>query len=488
MVRVPSGIGWISWRAVSSRPQAETESLSEQHRLNLRLMEQFGGYLYAELEVPGISRSLDSFEEARRTIPAYEQLWRIIESKPQGQLLILVARDRSRLGRTVALIESVARACNVAGIAIYPRATPPLSIDPKEQQSQSNLLYSMIGSYESQAEVERLVDRRARGMVERTKKGKHPGKLPFWLKRVYLQNGEVAYEADEEMVAMALQFVDEYLDGVPLREITRDLNEAGYRHSSGRQWSFGDLKQWPSLAWRMAGYVEFNIDSDNEYVKVKSALLPALVSDDIAQAILDEAKHRHAHRKGRSVRRFTFACVCGYCGGYLISGGPKRYICKNRCSGSHIMETKLTEAVKETLGYLSTKINRETLVALLVEPGGNLEDEITTIDKQIEGVRRQQERLLFAYTSGAVEFEQYQAANDDFKRRIASMTEKLAQLQEDNKRHRSEPELLEMLENIATIGDEIMDESTDSLVVNRWLREHFQFVVANYRVVEVKYR
>lgn len=139
MSKIPEGTGWISWRAVSSRPQAETESLSEQHRLNLKTIDDNRGFLYAELEVPGISRTLDSFEEARELIPAYEQLWQIISTKPREQLLILVARDRSRLGRTVALIESVARACNMAGIAIYPRSMPPLTVNPKEQQKMASV-------------------------------------------------------------------------------------------------------------------------------------------------------------------------------------------------------------------------------------------------------------------------------------------------------------------------------------------------------------
>lgn len=488
MSKIPSGVGWISWRAVSSKPQAETESLSEQHRLNLRTIEEHGGFLFAELEVPGISRSLDSFEEARELIPAYEELWQIINSKPRDQLLILVARDRSRLGRTVALIESVARACNMAGIAIYPRSMPPLTVNPKEQQKQMNLLYGMFGSVESQIEIERLVERRASGMMERAKDGLHPGKLPFWLDKVYDQSGDFTYQTNEYIDAVLL-WVDLYLDGESLRQISIAMNEEGYRHPTGRKWEFGDILYWGRYyPWRLAGYIEFNIKSPNEYVRQKSSLLPEVITEDQAIAIEEEANHRKKHRVSKGKRRFSFAALCGYCGEYMVGRKKGQYVCRNRCRGSHIYEYRLTEAIYEALRQLSTKVDRKRLAALLVQPQGNLFDDVDKLEQQIDGLRKQQERLLFAYTSGAIEFDSFQSANTDFKSRILSTQEKLDGLRREREQNKSQDEIEEMLNDLASIGFDVMSESTDDAEVNRWLRDHFRLIVLENKVVEVGYR
>ena len=87
----------FSWAAVSSKPQAEGESLHDQHRLNHALSEALEWEILCDLTVPGETRSYYRLEEAVENLEAYQQLVKLAEG---GSIDWLVCKSRDRLART----------------------------------------------------------------------------------------------------------------------------------------------------------------------------------------------------------------------------------------------------------------------------------------------------------------------------------------------------------------------------------------------------
>src|SRR5690606_34972617 len=104
------------WAAVSSLPQAQKISLDDQLAVNRQHIEKHDGILIAELVVPGESRDIVLFEEAAAKMDAYAQLKALLDAKAFD---VLICLNRSRLGRTLALAETVAELCRRAGVFVY---------------------------------------------------------------------------------------------------------------------------------------------------------------------------------------------------------------------------------------------------------------------------------------------------------------------------------------------------------------------------------
>ena len=64
----------ISWVAVSSKPQAECESLKDQHRLNHAVVEALGWETFPDITVPGESRSFYRLDDPATYVAAYQEL------------------------------------------------------------------------------------------------------------------------------------------------------------------------------------------------------------------------------------------------------------------------------------------------------------------------------------------------------------------------------------------------------------------------------
>lgn len=113
------------WAAVSSLPQAKKVSLDDQLASGRDHAQRHGAQVVAELVVPGESRNIVLFEDACQRIDAYARLSALISTK---SIDVLVYLDPSRLGRTAALVLTVAELCTRAGILLYETDNPPQSM------------------------------------------------------------------------------------------------------------------------------------------------------------------------------------------------------------------------------------------------------------------------------------------------------------------------------------------------------------------------
>ena len=88
---------FVSWVAVSSRPQLDGGSPTDQRERNLTHLAKWDGCLVADLEVPGQSRSYIEYEEAKRQIEAYRELDALIKANAFD---VLICYNVGRLGRS----------------------------------------------------------------------------------------------------------------------------------------------------------------------------------------------------------------------------------------------------------------------------------------------------------------------------------------------------------------------------------------------------
>jgi DNA invertase Pin-like site-specific DNA recombinase len=303
---MPAKKRWISWAAVSSKPQAEKISLEEQQSTNRRHIEQHDGHLIAELVIPGESRDIVLFEEAARRIDAYKLLKEAIDTKAFDVLVFL---NLGRLGRDIALILAVVRLCQRAGIALYSTLHPPASLEPSDTYIDTLMTALQAAGY--QQEISELRRRNRFGMIERISKGNFPAAIPWpWLQRFDVDGTEYL-EIDPGGAAALALIADAYIiDGQGAALIARLLNDAGYSSPSGGEWIGASVSYVVRNALRYAGTTEYNRRSvtGREYT-VAPSKWPAIWTEETARAILREKDQRWAARgRVRSPHRFS-QCV-----------------------------------------------------------------------------------------------------------------------------------------------------------------------------------
>lgn len=178
----------VTWSAVSSLPQTKEISLSDQREQARSVVARLGGVIVEELEVPGESRSIVLFEDACARIPAYARLRDLLAQRAFDVLIFL---DRSRLGRTAALVMTVTALCAEAGAVCYEMDAPPTSLDAPH--SPDGDLLNAIKAVGAESEVQKLRERHRMGMAGRIKKGLLPGQLPFGYRKSFdPQTGEAS--------------------------------------------------------------------------------------------------------------------------------------------------------------------------------------------------------------------------------------------------------------------------------------------------------
>lgn len=302
---------FVSWAAVSSLPQAEKISLTEQRAINLRVVEQHGGILVADLIVDE-SRDIDELSEACERIPEYATLRHLIKNNGVD---VVVLYTRSRLGRVMAMVETIAQLCRRHGVVLYETDTPPQSIE-SETYSDTDLLTGAVRSWKAQQEVEELKRRRTMGMQGRFERGNFLGHLPWGWKRQLDDKGKPQIVIDEQAASVIrFIFIDLYLgQGFGCRQIVRELNRRGTLTKTGKTWNERSLETLLRMTWRYAGWGEINkYSKENPYARTKGNW-PAIITEDELQLLLAERDSRKGAR-GRlaKVHRLSLMVHCAVC-------------------------------------------------------------------------------------------------------------------------------------------------------------------------------
>lgn len=310
---------FVSWAAVSSLPQAEKISLSEQREINLKHIERHGGKLVADLTVKQ-SRDIPELSDACETIEAYKILDGLIKSQERtGERVVdvVICYTRSRLGRVMSLIETIAEVCRRNGVIIYETDTPPANLD--NNGGDTDLLTGAVRSWKAQSEVEELKRRNKTGMFGKFKKGEFLNGAPWGWLEVYDAQGKATHVVDDVVAqTLRLAMVTLYCDqGRGNSSIAAELNERGLLTSTGKEWTRIDVNNLFRMLWRYAGYNEINLYSRGKrrpYARTKGNW-PAIISEEELQRIQAERAARRGKRgAGRAATyRFSLMVYCEYC-------------------------------------------------------------------------------------------------------------------------------------------------------------------------------
>lgn len=483
----------VTWRAVSTEDQAEKESLKYQKKLNDEHVARWGGIVIDELEVPGVSRSIILWDDACNTIEAYEKLDRLISRKAFD---ILMCMDITRLGRTSALVATLAALCERAGIRIYETSSPPASVDGPIGTSDSRLLLLFKG-YQSEQEIKKFTERAHFGKIAIAKKGRHiGGTRPSGLKLVYDEHGTPHNVVDEVWRPLILLFYDLYLkQGRSLNDIYREFNARGILiPGTTRQWTHDSIRIFLRNRWTHAGYVTYGTYSEPEEKRFRAqAEWQPIVTEEDVRALEQEMARRTQHpRATYGPHRFSLVAKCATCGSTMTAhsvvelknGLVENYACRLRCKRTNVKEAVIYEAIRDTIISLANDALLEELVGETPQGYTNLQCLLEEKKKALELVRKERTKLTQAFMRDTIELEEYEPLMAELKARHDDIAANLTQLEDQLASTPNAEQRRTSLEEICNKGLEMLDHP-DVALSCAFLRRHFVVYIQGKTVVSV---
>lgn len=492
---------WISWSAVSSKPQAEKISLEEQQNTNRRHIEQHDGYLLTELIIPGESRDIILFEEAARRIDAYRLLKEAIDSKSFD---ILVFLNLGRLGRDVALIMAIVRLCQRAGIALYATESPPPTLEPSDNYTDNLILAFQAVGYQN--EVTQLRYRNRTGMIDRINDGNFPAAIPWpWLQRFDVDGTEYL-EIDPSGAAALALLAEAYIaDGQGAAMIARRLNEAGHSSPSGGQWIGPSVSYVIRNALRYAGTTEYNRRSvtGREYTVAQSKW-PAVWTEETARAVLNEKHQRWAARgRVRSPHRFSQCVYCSICGRKMRAAermivykkglvGEARYRYEDyRCNGVHSYSTnivayKITDTLRFEIERLSMLPDLADALPKAADDSAAAIERLSEAQGRLQALQDELERADTAFTRGLMSIDRYQAQVERVSKLATTVKATIREL--EDALASIEPVETRVLRLEEFVADGLAMLGHDNVrAANAFFRHHIEIWVSYGKVDEIKW-
>jgi DNA invertase Pin-like site-specific DNA recombinase len=522
----------IVWSGVSSQQQVEDrDSLSRQRAEGESLCASRGWVVVANLEVPGATREYIDLQDAiegldvdlrrlQMDVPnAYRELSELIAGR---QFDVLVCRDRSRLGRTDSLIAGIDERVRRAGATVYSMAMPPTGARV------GDLYVSAIERASAQHEMERLKERRSKGLDDRLRRGLTlTGGIPFpYVEQRELRGGKPfrLAIADPEMVSAYLWTVDATLNREAtsaeigeklralfpqygwapprIRDMLKNVMPVGLilRRRIARDgetprmivYESLDTPYWQEIEKLL--YARYKKDSTVATSKAEAERVWLLMVGQHEAVIqpsfwLELQQFLDTRSEGRRppsrTRIWSGLLWCARCGAHMYaSTSTKRagtfygsYVCSERlrrkaCSNPQVPEDWVTGQMIKYLEAL-----RSAMPVTIDAPTSR--DPAKELARQQEALVGRRERITLLYETGRIDINEYD-------RRISALDQKQAEMQDEMDKvkarlARASKLSRSMSEIAATELASILQG--DRAVANRWLRSIISRVWIDNRVV-----
>jgi DNA invertase Pin-like site-specific DNA recombinase len=473
-------VRWASWIAVSSEAQAEKISLEQQAADNAAAVALHGGRLVASLSVPGHTRYYALFEDAARDIPAYRELHTLVERRAFD---VLVFRDISRLGRTAALCMNVMEICRQAGIALYPTADPPRTIEVRS--GTSDLLMGAFHSVNAQDEAHRLRERNRFGMIGRAKEGKIPSHPAFGYRIAWDEHGQRQMVIDEPAAAVVRTIYDLYLSGMGAPQIAARLRALDLPRASGRPWTTTGVFNVLDQAMRHAGYNELNRHSPDgrPYICVRGNWEPIISEQMLERLRQERAQRTKSHKLANTIHRFSGVCTCAECGGRMISKAQRlSMVCPRHIPNNIIRLADLLAAVDTAFADLDvahTPAEDEDETAAL-------HARLYAHDAELQRIHDATLRADDLHVDGDLDDERY-------RRQLKRLAAQRRAVEVERERTRRMIDAAagrgtrrQRLEAVVTVGRTMLHHP-DPTLSNAWLRGHVRVHITAGTVTEIEY-
>lgn len=352
---------------------------------------------------------------SRKPRPQFVEMMTRVDA---GDFDVIVARHMDRLLRRLAEFESILERCQRANTAIVTAA------DGVDTSTDGGRLVARILSSVAQGEVERKSARQRSAAVQAAQQGRWIGG-----RRAF------GYEADgvtvrEDEAALIKQGFADVLAGESLGEIARRWNAAGFITAQGKPWLRHAVKDVLTNP-RQAGLRRYRQEGERPSIRQNPELgitgeaeWPAIVDEATWRAavrILCNPNRRRAPLGGRGL--LTGLAVCGVCGETVHRGAAGRpgvptYRCR---SGAHV--ARKSDPVDE---YVS-----ELAIVRLTQPDAadlwtaDLPD-ASGLMVEADTLRRRRDDIALDYADGAMDRQQFRAANARVLERLSEVESQIA--------------------------------------------------------------
>lgn len=479
---------FVSWVAVSSRPQLDGGSPTDQRERNLAHVAKWDGVVVADLEVPGQSRSYIEYEEAKQHIEAYRQLDALIKAQAFD---VLICYNVGRLGRKRSLITTIIDLCHEAGILVYRTSSPPNTLE-WSTKGYSELLIEAIESCSFQNEVDQTKEHHRTGMIRRIERGEMPGIVPYGWTITYTGRKTYTLSVDEQAAQAVRLACELYLQGYGMDAIATRLNNAGHKSYSRRRKEGGPQRPIPftiaavraifTRAWIYAGYTQVNRKSKKrEFHREKSSLIPPIIDEAMLQKVVAELDLRKRANPPKGHHLYSGIVVCTACNNrmcVITAGSPRRrkdgsmyYLPTVRC---HKCTRQVSWAQIEQAIWFDA-IEHQTMEVVSEDNHEAIEQERQALQKQIDALPGAAERAYSAFVDGDVDKATYQAQMKRLDARKRELQDKLQAAELHLAKHRRSDEQVKRFTTVKEVGHAMMALGRDKPdVVNAWLREYIR--------------
>lgn len=395
---------------VSTQEQAqEGYSIHEQEERTKKYCSAMGWKVYKVYADPG-------FSGGSINRPALQQLIRDVKDHRINKVVVYKLDRLSRSQRdTLNLIEDVFNSNQVDFVSMSE------NFDTSSPFGRATI--GILAVF-AQLEREQIKERMIMGKIARAKTGKWSGSYHVPIGYDYQDGKLITNEYEKIQVITAF---DELISGSSIKQIVRDLSDAGYKHKHG-PWNERTLRRILNSKTYL-GYIYYN----GEYYKSDHE---AIIPEDVynkAQKILQERSERFTKnlRPGKASSYLSGLLVCKKCGAKYsrINGEKYSYYycasrhkrsphlikdpdCKNKNWRMDVLDNIIFDQIKQLAmdpDYKSESHHEENKTNIL-------EHEITKIDNQIS-------RLIDLYTLDQIPTDQLQS-------KIENLTEQKNKLQD----------------------------------------------------------
>ena len=449
------------WLAVSTEAQAadDKDSLPAQLRDATEWAEANEYPVVATFEVPGHTRSYIRFSDAATEIPAYKQLETACQARGFD---VLWCRERSRLGRTRALIATAEAIVAEAGAEVF-SAKMPHRIGAASASSRG--LLGAIEGWQAEDEITQLVYRHKMGMAGRLRRGLPGGSWPMGYEAVKNDAGKTTGGRFTEY-ADAVRYVTQlFLQGFGYATIARMMNKSPYKSPGGGQWHSGVIhKAMHNDTY--GGIVSYGGQ------RHESDRYPHLWDAETFEAVKRERQRRSQKTGGKPYRSaVSGVAICGRCGGRLVVNTvrghryfrcpthARKFVTGGGCHPNHIPEHRIIAKLDEHLAEVRAA-KRDEMLALLDSGKTNradIEAERQKATEHIESIRIQQDRLADYAAAGALSLDAVGRKNEELAEQLSAWRVRIYALEDELARVPSPEEraaaLSGLLDRAVSIGD-----------------------------------
>ena len=300
---------------------------------------------------------------------------------------------------------------------------------PIDDSPEGRILESLIEAMDEYYS-ENLALEVKKGMLENALKGKHTGGG----KLLGLSVDSEGYYYPDDNAHIVKRIFREYADGVPKASIVARLNDEGYRNQYGRRFNTRTLMDLLKNEKYVGNFVYHH--TSTETIRLDGVIREPIIDEELWEAVQRKRQEINKPRYRKRKYIMTGKLRCGVCGFTYCGAGGK----KKAKKGEEIAYYKCAGKVKHRHSCNNPSLNKEYYEKLIIDTitenvlTDNAIEQIAEmvlhqlekerkapqvsaakLQKQLNKVKDQQQKLMDLYINGGVEMDMLEERNKALK-------------------------------------------------------------------------